>query len=245
MKKVAILGYAPSWSKAPFDNDEFELWGINDLHVLIPKAKNITRWFDIHSHKQLEMMPIRGIEEGSEASKGKYLANLASLPYPVYMQEHFEDVPNSVKYPIEHIVQKFGRYFTNSISYLLAMAIDEGYTEIHLYGVEMAQDSEYAYQRPSVEFFMGIARGLGITIHLPEGCTLLQTAWLYGYDDEPQQITKEIYRKRAIELNSMLQTNDMKKRDFLNHNGQAALVNENYFLLGALEDTNFYLKQTT
>jgi hypothetical protein len=81
---------------------------------------------------------------------------------------------------------QFGDYFTNSISYMLAMAIDEGYQVIHVYGVDMAQDTEYGTQRPSCEFFLGVAVGRGIQIYVPKTSDLLKVRWMYGYEDEIQ-----------------------------------------------------------
>jgi hypothetical protein len=81
---------------------------------------------------------------------------------------------------------QFGDYFTNSISFMLALAIDEGYHTIQVYGVDMAQESEYNFQRPSCEYFLGIAKGRGIEIFLPKTSDLLKVRWMYGYEDEIQ-----------------------------------------------------------
>jgi hypothetical protein len=176
LKKVAIVGFSQHKVEAPYADPSFEIWGLNDLHESIPRWN---RWFEMHSDKQIK-------DYCSRKAGVPYLEGLASLKCPVYMQKPRPEVPTSVRYPIEDMMAKFGNYFTNSISYMLALAIDEGYQVIHVYGVDMAQDSEYGQQRPSCEFFLGVARGRGCEIFLPKTSDLLKVRWLYGYEDEIQ-----------------------------------------------------------
>lgn len=120
-----------------------------------------------------------------------YIQALASLDCPVWMQRKWEDIPKSEAYPLERVIKTFGTYFTNSVSYMIAMAIlqikEGNYKgEIGLYGVDMATKSEYGPQRPSCEFFLGIAVGLGITITIPPQADLLKTRFLYGFGEREQ-----------------------------------------------------------
>jgi hypothetical protein len=91
---------------------------------------------------------------------------------------------------------------------MIAMAVMEGYEEIGVYGVDMAQNTEYDHQRPSCEYFLGFARGRGIKVTLPKTSDLLQCRWLYGFEDDQRSAyearVKEIYdgvikRKQAAE----------------------------------------------
>ena len=52
--------------------------------------------------------------------------------------------------------------------------------------------SEYGYQRPSCEFFIAWARGLGIKFVIPNESDLCKTAYLYG------EGVHNVYRKRLI-----------------------------------------------
>lgn len=56
-----------------------------------------------------------------------------------------------------------------------------------MYGVDMAQDTvlhaEYREQRPSCEYFIGIAEGAGIKVVLPPGSDLLKSSHWYGFDE--------------------------------------------------------------
>ena len=74
------------------------------------------------------------------------------------MVDKFEDIPMSEKYPLDDIIESLKTdYFTNSISYMIAYAVYLGYESISVYGVDMAQEAEYAKERPSVEYFIGYA----------------------------------------------------------------------------------------
>jgi hypothetical protein len=128
---------------------------------------------------------------------------------------------------------------------MLAMAMDEGYKEIHLYGVDMANGSEYQDQRPSCEYFIGLARGAGIIVAIPSTSDLLKTPILYGYEEEKQSIMKFKYQTRLKELDQRLIDNEEERTNFLIQQGRLDLIKENYFLLGAREDTDYFLKQWT
>ncbi len=70
-------------------------------------------------------------------------------------------------------------YLSSSIALEMALAIHEGFAEIHLYGVDLNTESEYAWQKPGVEYMCGIAAGRGIKVYLPDNCPLL-TGTIYG-----------------------------------------------------------------
>jgi hypothetical protein len=127
-KKVAIIGFTPSRNEAPYTNPDFEIWALNDLFEAIPRCD---RLFQIHSRQTIDTYTTRG-------ERASYIERLREIKVPIYMVEAHEDIPNSVAYPLDDMVKAFGPYFTNTISYMIALAIWEGFTEIHIYGVDMA-----------------------------------------------------------------------------------------------------------
>jgi hypothetical protein len=190
--KLAIVGCASSRNDTPWHDDSFEFWGVNNLYLSEPVGvRPWSRWFEIHEITKDEQGKHyrRGAPEFRGQPVGDYLKGLGSLGIPVYMQHKWDEVPNGVEFPINDVLNKFGNYLTNSISYQLALAIMEGFKEIHLYGVDMAVSSpfdtsnEYAWQRPSCEFFLGLAAGMGIKIFIPETSDLLKSRFLYAYDE--------------------------------------------------------------
>ena len=59
------------------------------------------------------------------------------------------------------------------------LAIEKGYKEIGIYGIDLSTTKEYQEQRPSVLYFIGLAKGLGIEIILPNYCKLFDKERLY------------------------------------------------------------------
>jgi hypothetical protein len=207
--KVFIVGCSTTRDEVPWQevrDGKAEAWGVNNLFHSMPLKKfPFTRWFEIHgitkdkhgNFLRRDMPEFRGQTvaqyiSGGVDPNGNKVHGLATIGIPVYMQNLWPEIPNAIVYPLEHMLNAFGDYFTNSISYQLALAIEEGFKEIHVFGVDMAVSSprllhdEYAHQRPSVEYFLGIARGRGIKVYIPDTADLLKTRFLYGWD-EPKQ----------------------------------------------------------
>jgi hypothetical protein len=213
--KVAIVGFAPSTRDlAPYGSEDFEVWVLNEWHTFIKDANNITRWFELHQRETV-------LESFRDPN---YITKLKESTIPIYMVDKFDDIPMSVKYPLDELIEKLGtRYFTNSISYMLAMAISEGYEEIHMYGVDMAQDDEYKIERPSVEFFVGYAIAKGIKFYIPPQSDICKLPYLYGFEE--------------ASAHKICTTIDPRKKDLRDRiNGCDNTVDE------MLEQIDFYLK---
>jgi|ERR1041384_133427 hypothetical protein len=188
--KVAIVGFTAHQCFAPWGNDEWEIWGLNDLYEVMPQYNaqllqgeewERVRWFQVHRNDH------GSIPEGARDPKhGEWLKNAKC---PVYMFEPLADVPRAVRYPIEDVLAQFPRaYFNNTISWMIALALRDGFTTIGIWGVDMALDgvhgqSEYAHQRPSVEYFVGWADGHGIEFYIPVESEICKTGFLYGRDN--------------------------------------------------------------
>jgi hypothetical protein len=194
-KKVSIVGFADTRDECPFSDPTMEIWGINDLHRALPRYD---RWFDIHVRDNIQA----DVKAGRSPADACGLEPLKHLNVPVYMQEAFPDIPTSIRFPAKEIMDRFGRYFTNSISFLIALAILENYEEIHIYGVDMAVGKEYIKERPSVEYMIGIARGRGIKVVIPDACDLLKTRFVYAYEEKRQGEMNDKFNKMMGGLQS-------------------------------------------
>ncbi len=185
-KKVAIVGCADSRDQAPYDDPSFEIWGVNNLFLQLDVAPfaNRMRWFEPHTFTFDGLFfRRRGKKDFRGTPVIQYMTGLAQLGCPVYMQQPWPQIPNAVEFPLDKAIAKFGRYFTNTIAYELAYAIMLDFDEIHIYGVDMAVAEEFMNQRPSVEFFVGVAVGLGKKVYIPPEADLLKTRFLYGYEE--------------------------------------------------------------
>lgn len=197
-KTVAIVGFAPtSCSKAPYDDPEVEIWGLNEAHAF-SWMKRATRWFQIHASESWHRT------EAKRAVLG-HLDWLMTNPWniPIYMQYHNDEVPNVIAYPLREVSEiafknirrgddKF-KYFTSSFAYMMGIALLEGreadkpdakpFERIEVYGFEMAATGEYIEQKGCAEFWMGLAMGMGIEIYLPPKCILMWSS-LYGGNEQ-------------------------------------------------------------
>ena len=127
----------------------------------------------------------------------------------IYMQDKYDDVPMSERYPLDEIVTELlqpfewtspnrtgNKYFSSTFCYALALAIYKGYDEIEIHGVEMETDTEYRYQRDGVTFWIGLAVGRGISVR---PFMKIFDFPLYGYEGEAE-IDIEDFSKRIAEL---------------------------------------------
>ncbi len=115
----------------------------------------------------------------------------------VLMQEKYDDVPNSRRYPIEEVLKIGRKYLTSSAAYSIAFGIVEGYQRIEIYGVEMETNTEYEHQRPGVAYWVGFAEGCGIDVDFHG--KLLESP-LYGYEGDVR-FDYSFFDERLAEIN--------------------------------------------
>lgn len=154
--KVAIVGLATSThDQAPWDDPSWQKWGLAWDNACWPR---MDRLFEMH-----DIRIVQGMFAGTS-----YFQRLLDCG-PVYMQHACAEIPNAQPYPLAEVVKTIGApYFNSSVAYMLALAIHEGAEEIALWGVDMAANEEYGYQKPNTEYLIGLARGRGIVVHIPD-----------------------------------------------------------------------------
>jgi len=181
-RKVAIVGKAPNTiGLAPYDDPTWEIWTLSN-NAQLGEAKRWDRHVEIHQLSQIRDRPER-------KSYWEWLCSEPADGRPIYMQEVLSAVPASKAFPKTAVVDVFGGYFNNTVSWMMALALLEGVTDLALYGINMScdgdgEDSEYAHQRPSCEYMIGWAMGMGVPVTLPSESDLLTVARLYGFDSE-------------------------------------------------------------
>lgn len=180
-RKIAIVGYTHSNRDAPYDEPGWQIWGLNNLHLWVGNTR-WDAWFDIHDGDTI-------------AEDDKHLEWLAAPhDFPIYTLSQDDGWPAAQPFPAGELKDRFGTYFTNSISWMVAYAITQvewavgDGAEIGIYGVDMAVGGgggEYGFQRPSCEYVIGVARGMGITVTIPAASDLLKCANVYGEPENP------------------------------------------------------------
>ena len=191
VKQVAIVGFAPSSRDMVMGLPAgWDFWGLNQLFQVFPDVSRFTRWFELHDH---EFFP--------QAWPPGYMEWLNGQKFPIVTPRRVPGLTNNEVYPLRRMVERFGvngsldkaaersapqAYFTNSIAMMIALAIDEGYGAIRVYGVDMLQETEYEIQRANCEAIIMYGRGMGIDIWIAPQCALLRASHVYGFEPIPQ-----------------------------------------------------------
>lgn len=175
--KVAVIGLAPSsHGDAPWLDTSWDKWGLPWDDKGWPY---MSRTFEMHDKRLLDSEhSLRGTD---------YLDRLNDCER-LYIQKSDERLPRAQEYPFLAVSKSIGQsYWNSSIAYAMAMAIYEGATQIGIWGVDMDGTDEYAYQRPNMEYLIGVARGKGIDVYIPESSALckFQGSGIKFYNHDP------------------------------------------------------------
>lgn len=210
LKRCVIVGTAESWRTTPFNDPSLEVWSLNDAYALgLPRAE---RWFELHPLDRMYFRdPGKRLVSAADVPAGHYVRPHGHLEWlqqqaatiPVYLQQ---EPPagwpaNAKRFPLEDVTAAFGSsYWASGPSYMLALAVLEGYREIWITGIHLATAAEYREQRPQWEHLLGRVLGPSVTestrdgfriydghvrIVLPEGCPILTHGWRYAFDPKP------------------------------------------------------------
>lgn len=213
-KRIAIVGTAPTYIETPWDDPTLEVWALNDMHVLnIPRA---SRWFDLHPLDKMYFhdrtkakLHSHQVPAGFFVRPKGHLEWLAQQTIPVYLQQAHPSIPASVTFPREAIEAKFGANFASSPAWMIGLALLEGVTELHIYGIHLATEWEYLRQKPNMTFLLGLAAGLGVKVVIPKGAPLLKESHRYAYEDDPD--IPKVAAQRKVEALQM-ERDAVKKR---------------------------------
>ena len=169
-EKLAILGTADSMPATPFSDPDFEIWAVAQC-VTFPVFKRGDVLFEMHNEAYWREPPV--------------IKRLKEQTLPLYMQDHYRELPQSLKFPLD-LVLPYRRYHTTSITYMLALAYHSFVTtgnpkHVALFGVHMEAREEYTTQRPCCEYWLGRMEGAGIDIFIAGGA-ILRSDGLYAYE---------------------------------------------------------------
>jgi hypothetical protein len=200
-KKLAIVGtHSRTRDQAPWDDPDYEIWVFNEM----PQHEWCKRWdvdFQLHKRAVYESPKnfVRGDHfEWLQQKHGK----------TIWMQEVDRRVPDSKRYPLEEIQACIPganlQWFKSTTVYAIALALYLKYPYIELYGMDMASNTEYGYQLPNFQFWVGVALGMGTEIGILSNEQFF-TGAMYGYEGEIQ-IDREFFEARAIEIKPALKS---------------------------------------
>jgi len=194
---VYIVGMAATAGLMPAElPPDVEIWKINEAYRLdeyYGRIAQATRWFQFHQRWDFTRR-----QNVDGAGKDHWTWLREEHDFPIYMQQHWDDIPNSVALPLPDILRdllgddpltKYNfKWFRNSLSYQIAFAVWLGFKKVNIYGWELASDTEMKYERPSAVFWLGwLASAIGAeNIQVPIGNKLTAAGQrLYAFDDVP------------------------------------------------------------
>jgi len=240
--KIALLGSAPSSVKlAPFVDPTWQIWGCSP--GLYPLARRLDEWFELHRWEP----PVLGRHDQQVPwFTPEYVGWMVGLPV-VWMVKKVPEIPGAREIPWQALVDRYGPYFfTSSLAWMSAMAIERILTKrrhpeaaasdkhpdmIGYWGVDMAAGEEYGYQRAGCQYFVMVARSLGIEVVVPPQSDLLRPPGLYGVDEHLHRRIKWAAKRAELEFH---------KKDF--ENTATGALKHAAYMQGAL-DTLTYMEQ--
>ena len=173
------------------------------------------RWFELHPWNEIGPDG-KAATYSVDRAHTAVLRKLATEGATVYLQESRPvEFPEAKPYPYAAVYEYFKhclggkrRYFTNTISFQIALAVMEMEARpddthwIGIYGVDMMTgagggvNNEYGWQRPSCEYWIGRAEARGIEGVIPTESDLMSSAFVYGDYAGNQYRTKLEYEMR-------------------------------------------------
>ena len=222
--RLAILGTAPTMPETPWHDEELEIWALSQC-ATFPAFVRADILFELHA-------------DGYWASDANIIPRINTWPGRMVMQEKYDYVPNSEKFPIETVL-KYKRYHRTTLTYLLALALHSRKVtgkpgKISLYGVHMEDvQEEYGEQRPCCEYWLGRLEDSGVEIFLAGGA-ILSAPFLYGYE-KYSPLALQLRKRMDGLLAGQKQREDESFNARLKASEQFGAANENRFLLRQLQ----------
>ena len=199
IEELIILGNGPSRVECPY---HCETWGVNGGYAF---AKRLDKLFMADSLEGEILEEEYNVEKLLDFKGILVLAK----PFPVF---EGLNLPYEI-YPIDEVLAKFDtRFFSDTIAYMIAYAllktktiqgpkdlmprVVSGYNRIYLYGIDMMSNTSYIQEKGGVEFWMGIALGMGVEIINTRGSATGKT-WngkMYGFwgEQEEEQLKERL-----------------------------------------------------
>lgn len=177
--KVAILGTAPGWERAPWQDADWELWGLNDAYHLFAPDQVCTRWFELHGDTPLTR----------SRRPADHFERIAALDMPVYYLHGEPPTPTAIKLDVKRLASVGRDYFACTNAYQIALALSLGATEIALYGTPLQSNREVVVERPCVSYWLGLAEGRGVkvSVHHDNVVGLMSHPYRYALEDADER----------------------------------------------------------
>jgi hypothetical protein len=154
------------------------------MHVGVEAdGKQPACWFDLHTPS------VRNEPKSWDAQYASWLMAGVGRSAPVMVQDLDPRPTQSQPFPRETIrawLHARGAsetdYITSSGAWMFVYALSLGATTIGLWGMNYEDRAEYVVQRPCMEYWIGFARALGVSVYITPTSRLCRDRHVYGFD---------------------------------------------------------------
>jgi hypothetical protein len=158
-KKLYLCGLSETdfKKKIPFNDPNCETWGLG-VHAI----------YMLETQQELNFNKLFEIHDLSEYSQDT-LPYLKTYTKKVVLKRPNKQIKNYELFPFKEIYKTYGKYFTNSLSYMLMLGYHLGYREIYLYGISFSDPDrctlrENIQERSNFYYWLGYCQGRGCKI---------------------------------------------------------------------------------
>jgi hypothetical protein len=179
--EITILGMGPSRVDCKFDG---EVWGVNNGYRQVISLKgHVNKLFICHRDQEYDWDgdPVFSWEEQNTlVENGVEIVSLFKLKH----------VEKFTRMPFKKMCERFGTdYYSDSIAYMVAYAlylntkIDKATglmkliepMRLRFYGCDMHTKDEYATERGGIEYYIAVARTLGVEVWIHPDSSICKT----------------------------------------------------------------------
>lgn len=195
---LVIVGSHPrTRGQFDFDRTDCDIWLFNEAVSNKDNtwAKRADAIFQMH-------VPAiwRNPQNRNDPGHYAWLQSQTEVPN-IYMQDEYEEVPNSVRYPLAEILRmvhdRKDHFLTSSVPQAMALAAYlKQWKRVEIYGVAMETQTEWQFQREGVAYWRGYLEGQGVDVYFADPTF---EAPLYGYEGEVS-IKYERFQERIEQL---------------------------------------------
>ncbi|MCB1460904.1 MAG: hypothetical protein KDJ90_00395 [Nitratireductor sp.] len=178
-RSVAIVAKGGTSALAPYQDREWEIWGLPWVSY-----SRVDRLYDVHEQEHWDESPRSSEFEATWYRRSRPLYRDHEVWCPSSRTHRFS---NAKVLPVEEIMAFLPiALLENSIAYMIAHALfehcemGEEIDRLGIYGVHMRGALEYANERASVLFNLGLAYGIIGEIVQPEGQPLFMSQHIAG-----------------------------------------------------------------
>lgn len=190
MNEIIILGSGPEWQKCPYDKP---VWAIAKMLFNSPPPTRVDMLFNMDDIMRMCSFDPRSPYRVN-FTRDQFVDAVNKSGVPFVTSYEYPSIKNCIPFPLKEIFEKYGIfYFTNTICFMIAYALYTGVTSIDFWGVAQSGLKEYMNERRGVEFWIGLAAGLGtrVSVNGPSSLFKHEKNIVYGYKKTPMELAQE------------------------------------------------------